>query len=206
MFCVVENIRRQQLDWIDFILRAKGWKVAELARRTKVNASTFAKFRNDPENKAQLEPSTIMLIEEATGIKAYEQALHGKPRGLADVESARYEAEPLNVVNPAVRAITGERNGIDPWVLKSRCLEVAGYLPGDVLLVDLNSRPNVGDVVCAQVYDRNGRAETVFRIFEDPFLVAATMERSLFKPLLVDNDRVVIRGVVIASFRERRVA
>lgn len=206
MFCVVENIRRQQLDWINFILRAKGWKVAELARRTKVNPSTYAKFRNDPENKAQLEPSTIMLIEEATGIKAYENSLIGKPRGIAETESSRYEAEPLDIVSNAVRALAGERNGIDPWILRSRCLEVAGYLPGDVLMVDFNSRPQVGDVVCAQVYDRNGKAETVFRIFEDPFLVAATLDRALFKPLLIDNDRVVVRGVVVASFRERRVA
>ena len=53
---------------------------------------------------------------------------------------------------------------------------------------------------------RNGRAETVFRIFEDPFLVAATLDRTLFKPWLIDNDRVIVRGVVIASLRERRAA
>lgn len=206
MFCVVENIRRQQLDWLDFVLRAKGWKVAELSRRTKVNASTFAKFRNDPENKARLEPSTIMLIEEAAGIKAYENSVHGKPRGLAESESSRYEAEPLEVVDGAVKAMQSDRNGIDPWVLRSRCLEAAGYLPGDVLMVDLNARPQAGDIVCAQVYDRAGQADTVFRILEDPFLVASTLDRTLVKPLLIDNDRVVVRGVVVASFRERRAA
>lgn len=206
MFCVVENVRRKQLDWLDFVLRAKGWKVAELSRRTGVNPSTFAKFRNDPDNKAQLEPSTIMLVEEATGVKAYENTLHAKPRGLAETESSRYEAEPLEVVDGAVKALKGERNGVDPWVLRSRCLEAAGYLPGDVLMVDLNGRPAAGDIVCAQVYDRNGKAETVFRIFEDPFLVASTLDRSLVKPLLIDNDRVVVRGLVIASFRERRAA
>lgn len=206
MFCVVENIRRQQLDWLDFVLRAKGWKVAELSRRTKINASTFAKFRNDPENKARLEPSTIMLIEEASGIKAYENSVHGKPRGLAESESSRYEAEPLDVVDGAVKAMQSDRNGMDPWVLRSRCLEAAGYLPGDVLMVDLNARPQAGDIVCAQVYDRAGQADTVFRILEDPFLVASTLDRTLVKPLLIDNDRVVVRGVVVASFRERRAA
>lgn len=180
--------------------------MAELARRTGVNASTFAKFRNDPDNKAKLEPATIRLIEEAAGIKAYENSLHAKARGLAEAESARYEAEPLEVVDGAVQALKGTRNGVDPWILRSRCLEVAGYMPGDVLMVDLNARPQPGDVVCAQVYDRNGKAETVFRIFEDPFLVAVSFDRSLFKPLLIDNDRVVVRGVVIASFRERRAA
>lgn len=171
-----------------------------------MNPSTFSKFENDPENKAQLDPTTIALIEEASGLRAYEQSVHAKPRGLAEVESARYDAEPLKVIDGAVKAMKGERNGIDPWVLKSRCLEGAGYLPGDVVLVDLNARPQPGDVVCAQVYDRNGRAETVFRIFEDPFLVAATLDRTLFKPWLIDNDRVIVRGVVIASLRERRAA
>jgi len=182
------------------------WRVAELARRTGVDPSTFSKFKNDPDNKQQLEPSTIALIEEATGLRAYEMSVHSKPRGLAESESARYDAEPLTVIDGAVKALKGERNGIDPWVLKSRCLEAGGYLPGDVLMVDLNARPEPGDIVCAQVYDRNGKAETVFRIFEDPFLVAATLDRSIMKPWLVDNDRVVVRGVVIASFRERRAA
>lgn len=56
------------------------------------------------------------------------------------------------------------------------------------------------------VYDRTGRAETIFRLYEDPFLVAATLDKGLMKPHLIDNDRVVVRGVVIASFRERRAA
>jgi SOS-response transcriptional repressor LexA len=91
-------------------------------------------------------------------------------------------------------------------VLRSRCLEVAGYVPGDVLMVDMNAKPEQGDVVCAQVYDRLGRAETVFRIFEDPFLVASSLDGTFFKPLLIDNERVVVRGVVVASFRDRRAA
>jgi SOS-response transcriptional repressor LexA len=89
-------------------------------------------------------------------------------------------------------------------VLRSRSLESAGYMPGDILMVDLNGRPEPGDVVCAQIYDRSGKAETIFRIYEHPFLVAATLDGRLMKPHLVDNDRVVIRGVVIASLRERR--
>lgn len=206
MFRVVENERRQQLQWLEFVLRTKRWRVSELARRTGVDASTFSKFKNDPDNRAMMEASTISLIEEASGLRAYETTTSAKSRGLAETESAHYEAEPLEVVDGAVKAMKGERNGIDPWVLRSRCLEAAGYLPGDVMMVDLNMRAEPGDVVCAQVYDRAGRAETVFRIFEDPFLVSATLDRTLFKPLLVDNDRVVLRGVVIASFRERRAA
>ncbi len=206
MFLVVENVRRKQLQWLAYIREVKGWNDAELARRTGRNAATFSKFENDPANEAQLSPKTVSLIEQASGIPAYQSEKVVKPRGLAEVESAPYEAEQLTAIDGAVKALKADRNAIDPWVLHSRCLEAAGYMPGDILMVDLNARPTAGDVVCAQVYDRTGRAETIFRLYEDPFLVAATLDKTVMKPHLIDNDRVVVRGVVIASFRERRAA
>jgi hypothetical protein len=60
--------------------------------------------------------------------------------------------------------------------------------------------------VCAQVYDMGGRAKTVFRIFEHPFLVAASIDPSLHRPLLIDNRAIMVRGVVVASMRPRRAA
>lgn len=206
MFLVVENVRRKQLQWLAFIREVKGWNDAELARRTGRNAATFSKFENDPDNEAQLSPKTVALIEQASGIPAYQSENIVKPRGIAERESAPYEAEQITAIDGAVKALKADRNAIDPWVLHSRCLEAAGYMPGDILMVDLNARPTPGDVVCAQVYDRTGRAETIFRLYEDPFLVAATLDKKVMKPHLIDNDRVIVRGVVIASFRERRAA
>jgi hypothetical protein len=206
MFCVVENIRRQHLDWLSFVLDNKGWDQAELSRRTGRDPSTFSKFINDPENKAQLSPATVRLIEKVSGLKAFETSVPVKPRGLAEHESSPYDAAPLTVLNDAINALKGGRPGVDAWVLHSRAVEAAGYIPGDVLVVDQAAKAEPGDVVCEQVYDRSGTAETVFRIFEDPFLIAASFNVSLLKPLLVDNDRVAIRGVVVASFRERRAA
>jgi transcriptional regulator with XRE-family HTH domain len=206
MFCVVENERRKHLAWLAFVLKTKGWRIAELSRRTGMNPSAFSHFKNDPQNKAQLDPSTIAAISEASGIPPLQLIEPVAVRGLAEQESAPYEAVPLESIDGAVKALKAGRNGIDPWVLKSRSLENAGYLPGDVVMVDLNARPEQGDIVCAQVYDRLGRAETIFRIYEHPFLIAATLDRNLFKPHLIDNDRVIVRGVVIATFRERKAA
>lgn len=206
MFCVVENVRRKQLQWLAFIRQVKGWSDADIARQTGRNASTLSKFLNDPENAAQLSARTVALIEQASGIPAYQSENVVKPRGLAEVESTPYEAEQVTAIDGAVRALKGERNAVDPWILRSRSLEAAGYIPGDILMVDLNARPSPGDVVCAQVYDRTGKAETIFRLYEHPFLVAASLDAALLKPHLIDNDRVVVRGVVIASFRERRAA
>ena len=197
----MENERRKQLAYINLILRTRGWKIAELARRAGISASTFSKFRNDANNAAQMEPSTVMLLEEASGIP-YGADVKGEQ--LDEPEGALYQAGGSDL-SEMVKMMRAGRNGVDPWVLKTRSLETAGYMPGDVVLVDLNTPAKSGDVVCAQIYHR-GVAETVFRIYEEPFLVAATFDPAKFKPLLVDNSRVVIRGVVTASLRDRRAA
>jgi transcriptional regulator with XRE-family HTH domain len=79
-----------------------------------------------------------------------------------------------------------------------RALEGLGYLPGDIVIVDLDRKPAPGDVVCAQVYDL-GRSEpeTVMRIYEPPVLVAASFDEQLRRPLMVDDARVKIEGVVL---------
>ena len=97
------------------------------------------------------------------------------------------------------------RNGVDPWVLRSNALLSIGYLPGDVMLVDLNERPRAHDVVCAQVYDWvRSRAQTVFRLYEPPYLLASTTDQAVLRPLVVDDNVVVVKGVVTASIRPRR--
>lgn len=201
----VENDRRRQLAYVDLVLKTRRWNVAELARASGIHPTTFSKFLNDPENKARLQPSKLAQIETVSGV-AYSD--FGSVRGFEETES-----EPFNVSaaqTPTQVAIAGykrDRNGIDPWILNSSCLELAGYLPGDILIVDLNAQPRNGDVVCAQVY-RQTRAETVFRILEDEYLISATVDRQKFKPLRLDNltNNVIVRGVVIASIRERRAA
>lgn len=113
-----------------------------------------------------------------------------------------YQAEPGDSVEKLLRAIGGDRNAIVPWELNTRALELAGYLPGDVVLVDLNATPKPGDAVYAQLYDWPGRkAQTVMRIFERAgpinLLVAKTTDPGLAQPHIVDGERVVIKGVLM---------
>lgn len=63
-----------------------------------------------------------------------------------------------------------------------------------------------GDIVCAQAYDWSNprETETLWRIYERPFLVAATRDAAFRKPVLVDGDKIIIKGVVTAIFRARR--
>lgn len=206
MLCVVENVRKKHLDWINFILETKGWKPHHLASVSGVDASTLSRFfdRTNPLSTRTLNSRSVELIAEASGIPPFETNIPQPIRGVADRESEAYEAEKVTSTNEAVKALQGARNGVDAWVMRSRALEAAGYLPGDILVVDMNAAPQSGDVVCAEILDRSGKPEMVMRILERPFLVAATFDPSLFKPMLIDGDRVTVRGVVIASFRERR--
>lgn len=210
MLALVENARRKQLDWINAILDHRGWNRTRLAKEAGVDPSTLSRFMNDDLNKAQLQTNSIERIARVGGLPPYQTQAQPRLAGLAE-----NEAEPLqwpadtgskNPYDIALNSLKNTRNGLDPWIMKSRALELEGYLPGDVVFVDLNETARYGDAVCAQVYDRNGRAETVFRIYEHPFLVSASTEKSTRRPLLVDNDTITIRGVITASLRARRAA
>lgn len=122
-------------------------------------------------------------------------------RGLSE-DAAPYAAASGSPLDEAVRALIAGRNGIDPWTVKSRALELFGILPGDVVLVDLNATPRPGDAVCAQVYDwPRDRADTVMRVFERAapvdVLTARSLDPGVGPPLVVDGERVVVRGVIL---------
>lgn len=200
---VVENVRRQQLEWVKANLSHLNWNPTRASREAGISQSTLSKFLNDPANIARLETNSVEKLKAVFPFPPYRTGPPAIARGFAEHEAEPFIARGDDPVSAAVDAVKAGRNSIDAWTLQSRALEVAGYLPGDVLMVDLNAGPHDGDAVCAQVYDRHGNAETVFRIHEAPYLQAATYARGLFKPLLVDGDRVMIRGVVIASIRPR---
>lgn len=216
MNCVVHmsSVRVMDLDrddmraWLRAVLLHLGWTGLDLSRRIGVAPSTVNRFLNDPEATHRLSPKTLRQIAQVTGFEPMAMPGHAGGR-LEEPDAAPYIAGPASDqrLSTAVAAATAGRNAVDPWVLKTRALEAAGYVPGDVLIVDLNARPEPNDIVCAQVYDwRRGRAETVFRIYSKPYLVAASSDPAHLKPLVVDGDGVVIKGVVIQSIRGRRAA
>lgn len=207
MLAIVENARRKQLDWVRAILAANIWRPSKLAREAGLDHSTISKFLKDPLNIAQLNSYSVDKIAQAGGIPPYHTEPIVQARGFAEEEAAPWSNAGDDPLKPAIEAIRAGRNGIDAWVMKSRALENAGFLPGDILMVDLNAAPADGDAVCVQLYDRAGRAETAFRIYENPFLVAACADPALRRPVLIDGGRqAVVLGVVIASMRQRLAA
>jgi len=119
-------------------------------------------------------------------------------------EAAPFQPAPQQHGPAAAALAVIETEHVAAWTLRSRALECAGYLPGDQLLIDMQATPRRGDIVCAQVYNNNlGVAETIMRLYEPPYLVAATYDQSLRRPLVADDDSVVIMGVCVASLRPR---
>lgn len=196
--------------WLRAVLAHMGWSGAELAKRIRVNQSTINRFINDPTATHVLSPKSLKAIELATGLLPLQlPSAPGRPaRGLSEPEAEAFSIDAPEAdreLAELVRAYVKARNHMATWTMRSRALEHAGFLPGDVLIVDINERARAHDVVCAQIYDWNVvKAETVFRIFEPPYLIAASGQPDLMKPLLVDDDRVVIKGVVVHSMRSRR--
>jgi transcriptional regulator with XRE-family HTH domain len=202
---LVVNTRHKHLSWLQAIMAHKRWSQTDLARNAGIDPSTLSRFFREVNPGAMLQSHTVEKIAAISDIPPFQTMPPVRPRGFAETEAAPYQAETVDdMLARAVQAAKAGKNGVDAWVLKSRAIELAGYLPGDILIVDLNAEPVEGDVVCAQFYDRQGRAETVFRIYEPPFLVAVSTDTRLFKPLLVEADRVVVRGVMRVSLRPQR--
>lgn len=195
------GLREEQLDFLARVMAETKLSRHALAIRSDILPPTLTMFVNSKKG-AVLKAETIRKIEIATGIRFGAEALRR-------VDLRQSESEPFKGVLPVAgtdaTTLWGRANGVDPWTLRSRALECAGYMPGDILVVDLNAEPKPGDVVCAQLYDwSGGKADTIFRLWEPPYLQPATLDSSLRKIIPVDNDKTFISGVVIASFRGRQ--
>ncbi|MDE2579986.1 MAG: hypothetical protein KGL46_14375, partial [Hyphomicrobiales bacterium] len=91
------------------------------------------------------------------------------------------------------------------WRIENRALELAGYIPGDIVLIDQAAAARDGDTVIAQIYDFDiGDARTRIRRYDGVYLTTATMDAALAeRPLPVDGERVVIVGRIVRMFRNR---
>ncbi len=208
---ITKATRQATREWLMFVRQKTGKSYTYIAREAGIATSTLTRHVNDPDYPHTLSTQTIAKIASKFGVSppnafdvtAEPNSGHGS--GFSESEAVPYEPKGRGSdIRAAVDALIANRRGCDPWELRTRALELAGYLPGDIVIVDLNETPRTGDVVCAQVYDwERGGAETIWRIYEEPYLVAASGERLHRRPLLVDRRNVVVKGVVRGLFRER---
>ena len=193
-----------QRAWLEAAVAASGLSATALARKAGVAQTTVTRLLYNREPVHALNAHSLSAIERASGVPFGIKA-PSRPRGFNEGEAEPYRAENFPAdLQMAVAGLLSRGNGVDPWVLRSRALETANFIPNDILVVDLNATALAGDVVCAQIYDwQRGKAETVFRLYEPPFLIAQTNELALRKPMLVDDEKIVIKGVVQMTIRPR---
>lgn len=207
IFARMDEVKREQIDWVKAVMSHMGMPSANaLAVAAGVNPANIQKPLN-PNYKGKFGVDTIAKIAAAAGLRPME--FPGRPDGMNEAEAAPFiydeTADAIGAnFDRAIREMTRGRNGRDAWVMKSFALEMSGILPGDVLIVDMNLQPRAKDIVCAQLYQWTaGRAETVFRIYEPPYLVMNSLRFGTTKPVPVDGQDVLIKGVVDGVLRRR---
>jgi hypothetical protein len=207
----MNSVLEQQLAWVRAVMAHLGDISAnELAKRAGFNPSTLQRPMNAPDWKNALSGRTLAAIGKVANLKPMEYPT--RPAGFGEAEAVPFvydeRSDTIEAnVDRAVRELTRGRNGRDPWQIRSHALELSGILPGDIVIVDLNMQPKPKDIVCAQLYEwSHMKAETVFRVYDPPYLMTNSMRFGVQKPLLVDDNRVAIKGVVDVVLRRRQLA
>ena len=166
-------------------------------------------------HKANIAPSTIIRALEA-GVPLHMSTrtiekicnefgvpLPGQVTAINRPNGFRDEAVPLDPDGEDDPEGPGVTQG--DWEIATRALDLAGLLPGDKVRADSTVRPRADDIVCVQILNARGGADTVFRLYDPPYVVTRTSDPAAHrKPLPVDDDHVSIWGVVIRTWRERQ--
>ncbi|WP_198021018.1 hypothetical protein [Mesorhizobium sp. LNJC391B00] len=183
--------------------------LSDLALNAGLAASTVTRYINDKSGKLSVTERTIEAIAVYSGIP--KNVLPGQRRlpGFGESETVKYDARQDGAlpdwVNTAIAAHKGNRNGVEPWLMKGWALDQLGILPGDILMIDQNRRPKAGDIVVAQLTDPvTQRTESVMRRFDPPFITTHSSKMGPGRPETVDDDRVVIMGVECGVIRPRQ--
>lgn len=176
--------------WLTDVMRRTGLKPTPLARRAGLAPSTLIRAL-DSDNPSLLERRSITKIVQTFGVPE-------PGRGTATGFFAE-DLLPCDHIAPSEGSDLTANQYLR--LVGTRVLDLAGYLPGDLLTLDMSARPIEGDAVDAQVYDRTG-AETLLRYYDPPYLVTRTTQDALAaKPMLVDGERVRIAAIVVKSQR-----
>jgi len=196
-------------EWLKAVLDEIGITPTELARRAGINPSTLTRYLNTPRDGHELAAKTMRAVEGVVGRRFGQATAASTPVGrpLIQPEDAvpyRPDADFADDLSAAIAALCRNRNSATAWTLRSDDLFGIGLRPGDVLIVDFAEQAATGDVVFAQVYDFAGSSpRTIFRLYDRPYLLSASSSPDVRKPLVVDDERISIKGVVVASLRRR---
>lgn len=200
------EIGAKQRAYLRDTFKELGITASGAARALGLAPSTFTRFMNLPDTSEKtLSARTVDQVEQLrqtnseSPLPTTAQAAWGH---------LRVEAERIDIttnydsyLEQALRSLMAGKDGIEPWRLHTRALELEGFMPGDIVLVDLHGSPQPGDPVFATVEERRGKFEPIMRQFQHAgpvnVLVSRTTDPKAPPALVVDRDKVVIRGVLL---------
>jgi hypothetical protein len=185
--------------WLRGVLDRKRLFPATLATKAKLHPSTLTRFLNGHNVTHDLSRRTITAIEKATGILWGEDTVR---EPLSDAAIYQPGNDELSLpVCAAVKHLIANQPSLECWVLSSSVIELNGYLPGDILIVDQKASPVDGDAVAVRRRGNSGGLNV--RIYLKPYLVAAAIDPTAWKPMLLD-DHTEVTGVIVSMFRHRK--
>lgn len=182
---------------VERVKRRTGWSLTRLAREAGISHSTLTRTMNDPDYQGQFNTGTLNKLLRLA--KVSPSAIDFA--GLAEPEVERVLPD---AVPPELRPADRHHAVFE---MRSRALELAGLLPGDMALVALGLEPREGDIVCVQLHDDDhGAGETAFRLYSTgPFLTVASADPAVpRRPLRPGFDPVTIMGTVVKVVRQRQ--
>lgn len=188
-------------QWIKEILEREEISEYELAKRSGASKQSIGRARKglgiNLENLRKIGSATVVPPPEGL-FPINMNAAHAS--GLADRGQPPLRIEDVAQLPTQMRPANTNQHC---WRLRDRSLELPPYSlkQGDLLLVDHMADRRPGMVVCAQIYDLRGGAETEFRGYEPPYLVTATLDEKVKRPP-VHVESAAIWGPVIRVHRE----
>ena len=202
------NTQSDTKRWIAAIAQHLQLSASELARRAGLATSTITRYLNDQTGAIGISQRSLDAISQYSGFLPHQMPGAARAHGFSEPEAVPYSYDATEVrpewLDGAVAAVIGDATHKAAWVMKSSALDMIGIMPRDIMVIDMNRSPSAKDIVCVQITDfATGSAETLFRYYDAPFAVARSAKLGHIKPLLVDNEAIQIRGVVVASFREQ---
>ncbi len=186
--------RRSVVEWVIGIERQFNVTRAQIAERSGIKSSTIYRWFDQSLNHVPSNAS-VLQIANAFGVTGPGSVTPSPP--LANEEGLTVaEAPPGETWDHATQ---------NWWRVGDRALELAGYLPGDLVLCDPKVAARQGDVVVAVLHRAgDGLGERRLRLFVPPFLVTRSMDPHLHDMAdLVDGHRVMVSGPILRLVRHR---
>lgn len=200
---------REFLGRVRSYAERSGKTLTQIAKESRVAPSTLTRpLEEGDDGTSTLHANTIAKIVAQTGVHPpTEPELHslsGRRGAIPGEDAAPFRAEPDDPILAAVQALAPSL--ANPagalWTIRTRAVELAGFAPGDVAILEADRRPVPGDIVSAwAVAWPHNRGETLVRVYERAppieLLVPRSLDPSLQQPIVIDGERVVVKGVFL---------